>query len=107
MARPKGSKNKARETPKNPEIAKNDQNGGENGQNNFQNEEKPENPVEKQTKTEKLKEFMTPFEAAEHFGVDEAAIKLWIQHGHLDLTRGGLISMTSIRNCRFKVRKIL
>lgn len=110
MARPKGSKNKPKKTPKEPEIPKNDQNGAKNAPNSPKTEQKAENQVrqvEPQPKSERPEEFMTPFEAAEHFGVNEPAIKLWIEHGHLELTRGGLIPMTSIKMCRFRVRKVL
>ena len=63
----------------------------------------PEKP-ESEAKKEKKEKFLTIFEAAEHFKTSEAAINLWIEHGHLTKVRGGLIPMTSIVNCRFNVR---
>lgn len=67
--------------------------------------EKPEPKAKVPEKEEKKEEFLTIFEAAEHFKTTEATIKLWIEHGHLAKIRGGLIPMTSILHCRFNVRK--
>ena len=80
MARPKGSKNKQPQESNKPEPEK-------------------EQPKEKE-------QFLTIYEAAQHFKVTESAIKTWIDHGHLIKVRGGLIPMTSILRCRFNVRKI-
>lgn len=92
---------------KRPENTENAQNEPKNDQNTNKTEQNPEKQAEDNLKSKRPKQFMTPFEAADYFGVKEAAIKRWVTHGHLELTKGGLIPMASVKNCKFKVRKIL
>lgn len=88
MARPKGSKNKI---------------SGEEVVDNNENEQKIEQRIEEK---EEPDEFISTFSAAERLDTTEPTIKLWIDHGHLR-GHGGLVSMRSIKQCRFNTRRMI
>ena len=49
-------------------------------------------------------ETVSIYEAAEHFKTSENTIKMWIDHGHLRMT-GGRVLTSSINSCRFNTRR--
>jgi hypothetical protein len=89
MSRHKGSKNKVciQRQPQEVQLS-------------VENHEKAPPEGSEQDKT------MSTYEASLHFGVSEATIRIWIDHGHLT-KYNGRISTLSIRQCKFNTRRFV